>query len=516
MKLASVYLENFKFHKKITLKCKSKNILVYGENGVGKTSVFRAIYSILYYYKDNKMRQDSFRDRYINKSSLTERLKVNLEFNGGTHIVERVDNKVTGHELIKPKPTGSSEFRSTDTANVFMLEAKDLDQLLEGDFDKQIKKHFGNEYEVEVIYRELITAIKAGRSDLEDENEYKKRLRDLRLEKDKDYESKIKGLVDEIDINELLSSDFHWQDRILFEVEKSEIDFSVHPYKHTPPKINFYFENDPQKESVANYINEAKLKVLALTIFVCGIMKQGEQQLNLLVLDDFVNSLDMANRRFIVDSLLRNLYKYQIIIFTHNIHFYQLINRILNNSSQQDKWLTKKIFDFKSGSDFIEDKQDYLNEAKINLESGNLEVAANFLRKQFELICNRFEILLSLGKTEELNILLDELKSGGNFYKKPNEVIKELLKIFKKLNSNVESKTLSGHIGLAVEFNNKINSGRFIQGDNTKLFREITLMKDVLLNPASHNNPENTIHKAECEYAFKLVEKLTQNLKEIK
>ena len=171
MKLLSVELENFKYHKKISLNCNGKNILVFGENGAGKTSIFRAMFSLLYYYRENKVRNSGFRDQHINKNSLSEELKVKIDFNNSQKI-ERVDSKVSGEGLVKD-------------SNFFMLESRDLDELLDGRFNTQITKHFGNEYDVEVIYRDLLTSFERGKESSQSESDFQKELRDLRAKLDK-------------------------------------------------------------------------------------------------------------------------------------------------------------------------------------------------------------------------------------------------------------------------------------------------------------------------------------------
>jgi len=67
---------------------------------------------------------------------------------------------------------------------------------------------------------------------------------------------------------------------------------------------------------------------------------ETENNLKLLVLDDFLTSLDMANRKIIAKYILDNFEDYQIIILTHNLQFNNLIKRLLDN----DKWDTKVWF----------------------------------------------------------------------------------------------------------------------------------------------------------------------------
>lgn len=515
MKLLTVELQNFKYHKSIKLDCQGKNLLVYGENGAGKTSIYKAIYSVLYYHKDKKVRSGDFRDQHINKSFVAESLAVDVEFDKAGKTISRTDEGVQGGKIIKAAPKTSGklyEMYPESNANIFMFEARDLDALLEGRFNEQISRHFGNEFEFEVIYRDLTVLLSSGKENTQSESEYQKVLRDLKLELDKIYKQKIGSLIEEEKLNKILTHQFHWQDKVVFNIEASEIDFSSHPYKFSPPKVKLYLEKDVQETDVTEYLNEAKLKVLALTVYLCGIIKQPTKETNVLVLDDFVNSLDMANRRFIVDALLSNLADYQLLIFTHNIHFYELIKRVIRNFSEEGCWSFQKLIDFSEGADFVLDTSNYLQQAKERLNNGDFEASANYLRKQFELICHKQEELLNLGRREELSVLLGELKRGGEFYKTPHKLVNDLIKIFNKINIDATSQRLSAHIGIAKEFNNKVESMKFVKGENTRLLKEITLMKDILLNPASHSNQFIPIHKSECEYAYKLLEKITDKL----
>jgi len=46
MKIVSIELKNFKFHKELKFDINKKNCLIYGENGTGKSSIYWALYSV--------------------------------------------------------------------------------------------------------------------------------------------------------------------------------------------------------------------------------------------------------------------------------------------------------------------------------------------------------------------------------------------------------------------------------------------------------------------------------------
>lgn len=516
MKLLTVALENFKYHKSIILDCQSKNLLIYGENGAGKTSIYKAIYSVFYHHKDPKVRAEGFRDQHINKKLLTESLAVKIVFDEEDKEIKRTDDQVTGREILKTRVrTNRKLFGSTqEDANIFMFEAKDLDSLLEGEADEKISKHFGGEYEAETIFRDLRNMLNSGRSNaMPEEQQYQKELRDLKLRLDTEYKIKIASLFDVNSINKILAQKFHWKEKVVFYIEPSQIDFSVWPYMFTPPSIKIFLENDTQETHVVEYLNEARIKVLALSIYLCGILKQPRKKINIIVLDDFVNSLDMANRRFIVDALVSSLKDYQFIILTHNIHFYELIKRVLYNTEQKDKWSYQQLVGFSGGSKFVIDKSNYLIQARERLDSGDYEAAANYLRKQFELNFHKLKEKLHLGKTEKINVLFNELKNGKDgFYEKPHELIQELSGVFKQACKSVRNSDFITYEKLEKKFQQKIEERKIIKDKEGELLIEINLIKDILLNPASHGNSETVVHKTECEYAYYLLEKLTNNI----
>ena len=53
MKINHIELKNFKFHHNLKFDIKEKNCLIYGENGTGKSSIYEALYSNFYYYKNS-------------------------------------------------------------------------------------------------------------------------------------------------------------------------------------------------------------------------------------------------------------------------------------------------------------------------------------------------------------------------------------------------------------------------------------------------------------------------------
>jgi len=110
--------------------------------------------------------------------------------------------------------------------------------------------------------------------------------------------------------------------------KKNSMEKDIEEYKthgsNSSPNVEITLDDST---ILNNNINETKLKLTSMAIFF-GLIKIEEDETNslkLLVLDDFLTSLDMANRKLIIQYILDNFSDYQIIIFTHNIQFFNLI-----------------------------------------------------------------------------------------------------------------------------------------------------------------------------------------------
>ena len=99
------------------------------------------------------------------------------------------------------------------------------------------------------------------------------------------------------------------------------------------------------KDDFKNHFNEAKLKLISIAIYFALAKKyETDSELKLLVLDDFLTSLDMANRKLIMQYILENFEEYQKIILTHNLQFSNLIIELLKMRDEEKEWDIKIYF----------------------------------------------------------------------------------------------------------------------------------------------------------------------------
>lgn len=98
-------------------------------------------------------------------------------------------------------------------------------------------------------------------------------------------------------------------------------------------------ENNVEINKPQTYFNEAKLTAIALSVrFAC--LSQHPIDGAFLALDDMLISLDMSNRMKVIDYLLKKvLGKYKIYVFTHDRLFYHTYKRIIERNYDKSKWL---------------------------------------------------------------------------------------------------------------------------------------------------------------------------------
>lgn len=98
-------------------------------------------------------------------------------------------------------------------------------------------------------------------------------------------------------------------------------------------ELNYY---DISVRPAYKVLSESLLNSLGLAVyFTC--VKQFNTTCKFIVLDDIMNSLDIDKRDTLLDLIEQEFSDYQIILFTHDEHWFQKIKRRFPN------WITKKI-----------------------------------------------------------------------------------------------------------------------------------------------------------------------------
>jgi len=462
----TLVLKNFKAYTDFELNLKNHNLLVYGDNGTGKSSIYEAfkvaffkkklIEEIVYKSEEKEEKiNEVFSREYDNKNA------VSFEINLDEKLI-KADSKIENFDF------------NLHLINLYSVEMSNIEK---GDSKKDTYKTLNLE---KLLQREYISI------DLSRITEYKDSIED-----------KVNQLLEEFKEDIFIKIDDSYN--VIIVDEKRNI-------QENNRYLNLYF-------------NEAKLNlVVLLLIFVSIEFISNKDKKSIVVLDDFITSLDIANRTFILKYILEtfNTENYQLIALTHNLEFFNLIKYILTEKlvNTDTKWQYKQLYEINGiiNKSHIEPICFELINKKIN---ENPNEAGNLIRKKFESLIHTLAKDFISGSIETSNNILTTflysetiyLKSKGTGKKKKfltsNNLVYEIEKLIK------ENKPLSDIETLISEYK--------IPSENLKTLKEILnnlkLYRKVIMHPLSH--AESQFSTKELYQSIDLLKKLEQNMIEV-
>jgi energy-coupling factor transporter ATP-binding protein EcfA2 len=168
-----------------------------------------------------------------------------------------------------------------------------------------------------------------------------------------------------------------------------------------------------------SFLNEALLTQMAISIrFGATKALLQDSPIKLMVLDDLLISLDMGNRMEVIDIILRepDFANYQKIIMTHDRGFFQEIRRHIG--SDQHNWRFLKITGNPTEGSLLESVKSDLENALGYLANDQLSECGNQLRKCVE--ANLTTFLDQAKQKKGLDHLVD-CESFASLHQKLNE-----------------------------------------------------------------------------------------------
>ena len=249
------------------------------------------------------------------------------------------------------------------------------------------------------------------------------------------------------------------------------------------PSISF---RDKPLDRPQLFLNEARLSGLALALYLgarLACVPAGESQaLKLLVLDDVLVGLDHSNRLPVLNLLSSLFADWQVVLLTHDRSWYEITLAHV----AKDAWRSVEIYEgIPEGPAPMpivrnaEDRpaKDLLKKAKELLTTPYLEASANYTRQAFELAIR--------GACEAKDIRMPYRVYPKGF-KKPLQA-QDFLDQLTKWTASDKSKQAAWDAAL----------------------KQVELFKTVVMNPYSHPSAPN-IPKQEIEQAITAVEKLLE------
>lgn len=278
-----------------------------------------------------------------------------------------------------------------------------------------------------------------------------------------------------------------------------------------------------QGKNLSRYFNEGKLHLVLLIIYVTtAILLKDVAKKNIIVLDDFITSLDAANRVFVVRYLFEMVAKdasFQTIVLTHNVSFYNLINHYINkhlSDAEKANWLRFNFYNYGEEHRFYPQDDDTVERVKQDLQRGTVPVEdlGNRVRKLFEAKVIEISKIIVSGGIEESGNILDRMFEGMPlYYKEANDVFKLIDELNNLANSGEsDGARLSSAILATIDGYKTDPDLENLRKD----LRKISLFQKVSLHPTSHGS--NSFQPAsikEIKESIVIIQKLKECIKAI-
>jgi hypothetical protein len=452
-RITQIQLNNFKFFPASKpIKIDGKNILMYGENGSGKSSLYWALYTLL--ECANKPNPLDIQKYFItnNPASLVNiYAPVNAQFiadsfvkvtltNGQEFQISNVATAINADQDAKISNYVSDfiNYRLLQrTHNVNHSSAIDLFPLFEDAVINYLQFppvnwiYPGAPAQVQVINGgEIWNIIKKGpaktysrKNGNNDSYPLKTRHRaaynDFAYVVDGFYNG-LNGIMGRINplANNILQNELQYNISFRLVLEKLE-DFSTSENQYHAPKykinllIDDYNGKGPVVVKPQSFLNEARLSAISLSIRLAILgLRLPDSLIKILLLDDLLVSLDMTNRDK-VTKLFLNEYAWwqdatagnqdkghQTFILTHDRSYFTFVKHEIENlpPDKKDKWKLIEVYaddpDPAIAGDFekprIFDYENELRTAFRHYRNHDYPSAANYLRKFSENILGSF------------------------------------------------------------------------------------------------------------------------------
>ncbi len=494
-----IHITGFKaFPNDFELDLEGKHLLMYGENGSGKSSIYYALHCLF----QSPLKRDAGKKYFDEKNeqhlknlnNISADSKIWIDFCGKHPFIYLLDKNgynTTSMGGKHPLPANINgcfinhqfifhffNFRNSQRINLFPVFIKDILPFCK---DERSGYHIGQMYDditssivkkgrhIDPVYitnieyfnnevKQVVENINLYASDVynqyfkdADNPELQIRLRyDSNMDKPygdpNEYWLKYDNIIERIHENNTIierRSSYKKLNTPFIGLEISEI-------------INGTLRKVPKPQS---YFNEAKLTAIALSVRFALLNLDKPADGRFLALDDMLISLDMSNRMKVVKYLLEVVVnKYKIYLFTHDKSFFEYFKHKSKRSSSD--WQYQEIYMDDKKEPYLKNSETYLGSAEHYIKQHEYEIAGNFLRKEAEAFCKEF-LPKKLHYTSEYSLL--------------------------DLNGLIcNCKKFAEESGMA----------------DTTLFDELDDHRKFVLNPASHDSYDVVKYKPEVKKCF--------------
>jgi len=481
-----------------------ENLLIYGENGSGKSSLFRALKD---FFNAALNPQPFQKNLFYEAGNTSEEPFIDIEIDDNTH--HRFSSDGNQYLLVNNESGGNTNYITQENITNGFISYRDL-----------LKLHFRQDnQEPDLVSLFLGQAglfsdmVVPAPAQPENKVAYKNlwiKCKGLDHEALTDYNTNVAALFDELETKaNMLLTFFHKECSLKIEYTDGVINGNALNNPTISFKVKLFGKDLPEHDDM---LNEARLTAIAISVFLAHQFCIPPAELKILFLDDIFIGLDMTNRIPLLKILTSDdlgdgssFKDAQIFLTTYDREWFNIAKSYLgdwqktefyvdNHSSSIDRPLIKK-----SGS--------YEERAWFYLTQGDYPACANYLRKAFE---------------QKLRDILPDNMLRSGFSRSDNDtshiiVSKKHLSInqndevwfFMPKESNAKNISQSGFTGLQ-KLIDKFETLIKGYGIDFQHIDDLNRIKNRLLNPLSHHDLRSPIFKTELETGFTILKELNK------
>ena len=477
-----------------------ENLLIYGENGSGKSSLFRAMKE--FFISSHTPSPVFQRNLFYDEADNSEQPFIGITLDDDSeHFFSAETARTNTHETPAIADVGVTKgfigykdllklhFRTDDQAPDLFSFFLSNDGLFSGMIVPMPVKHSNK-----ISFRDLWQKIKRTMDD-EDLSDY-----NINAESQfRDVEEKANLLLRYFEKNCVLK----------IEYTEAKITDGV----LNPPEISFHvslFNKELSKHD--EVLNEARLTAIAISVYLAHIFVIPDSDLKILFLDDIFIGLDMTNRIPLIKILTASdlgdgkssFRDYQIFLTTYDREWFNLAGTYLDNHWNKIEFYVDS-YSCNVERPLIRRSGTYKDRAEFHLIHGDYPACANYLRKAFEQVFREILPDNMLHPQYDSN----DIENSLIIVSKNQLEIKETEDawVFQSKSLAGDKKSLSRPIGLQRLIERfKILSNDYQLGFS--FFDDLNSIKNRLLNPLSHHDLKSPVFKSELETGFAVLEEL--------
>lgn len=529
--ISKIKIDGFKaFPKEFELVLDGKNLLMYGENGSGKSSIYYALHALLqsqYHDKGSIYFDRNNSESLVNKYTTTADpyIEIGLEKSNTKYHLSKNGYKELPIEAISPLRDMNAEcvfinhkflfnsfsFHNSQYIDLFPVFIKDIlpftftddkskyiselyDEVVAGIQRRGRGRRIDSEYDrlIKKFNQEVLRII--GKINSKDDprdpnalslasniyNNYFRDLDDRELSIELNYENNS-DKIPKTNKSYWLRYGYRYQQttiahRIIEERISNKLEI-------LSPVIRLTIKEKQEDgtygdiEKPQTQLNEAKLTAIILSIRFSLLDLVAAPDGRFLALDDMLISLDMSNRMKVIKYLLDVVaFKYKLYVFTHDRLFYHTLKRIIETQYKSSEWVFGGIY---VDDSIVPNEPNYVPDDKTKIEK--IEDAYK---------CHDYFLCGTLLRQECERCLKELLPDSYRVKEDPRT-------------RTSSSKNLDEQIASLEEF------CRLENIDYTP-FKDLKSYKDLFLNSTAHNDITSPFYKNEIKICLKAVKSLSQ------